>query len=659
MRGRPRSLQKTRPDDEDAPPIAQATLDKWALMLNEDEVDDEAFIAAFTIRAQENDEDGRVMATPFVLRPAQKRLHDLETKIEETSYAEIHVPKSRKEGVSSHSLARYGFARILRRAGFVVTVTAHKISATGVHRRLLRALCAQVDWDALAALGYEIVEDTAHAFALKHKNGLVSRVEFLTARSEGLGRGETPNVVLSTERPHYPKLAKQEFFSILSGIPKIRGNGWIDESTANGEGDEFHADCLRAREGKGVAKLLFIACFEHPLNYARFESDAHKESFKASIGDPAYGDDGEELRAKALCFDHQVASCGLNEEEAEAKSWEFLHWRRIEIDTGCRGSVENFHQERPTHLSEAFLGTGRPVFDHRILRTWDDLADAKQRAGSLGRLDDREDGIVFTELPLSPIRVYKRPAAQATYCFGMDVAGGRQFVSGSGKSADWTVITIGDVYTGEIVAKFRDHVTTPEAARQLVLLARWYRCVELEEIARGYVELAGGYGDAVVAAVLEIEEGEYADCLLASVQGQSMKVKGQDETIYGFKSSKQGKAVLKLRGEEFVNQELGAWDPKKPLRPCPFDRDTLDEMKLYSYDEHGAMAASSGHDDCVIAFLLMLQSRANLFASGGVPTQTKAKKKAEETDPLTLALLKQREDAAKPRRQASPLGSAF
>lgn len=610
--------------------VSPADVEKWKLLLDETKIDDEAFLSNFTIRSKEPDAKGRVKKVQFTLLPAQKRLHQLEDEVEFglEEYLELHVPKSRQHGVSSHTVARYGFTRILRRAGYVVTMTAHKVAATQVHRRLLRALCRQVDWNALAALGFLIEEDTAHAFAVKHPNEMVSRIEFLTARSEGLGRGEAPNCIISTERPHYPKAAKEDFFSILGGMATVRGNCWIDESTANGEGDEFHEDCKRARDGVGIGRLLFLAAYENPLSYRPFTDDAEHTAFVAKIGEPAYGDIGEEVNARAICAKYLIEEFEIDFDAADEKALQFLNWRRFKIDASYRGSIDAFHQEEPLTLDEAFLGSGRPVFDHRLLNSWADAADRLTRSGVKGSLSvDAKEKIVFTETMAGHVTVYRKPEKSHVYCFGNDVALGREFVSGTGKSADWTVITVDDARTGKTVAKLRAHITTPETARNLVRLARWYHLDE--ELARGLVELGGGYGDAVVQSVLEMDEGQWVGCLMSSPPTETQRAKGFTAEIIGFKASRQGKATLKNRGEEFL-AEIGHYKEPLPGEPAivsPFDRETLDELKLYSYDERGGMQASSGHDDCVIAKLLALQARWKRFTSGEVPLSSKVPKK--------------------------------
>ena len=46
---------------------------------------------------------------------------------------------------------------------------------------------------------------------------------------------------------------------------------------------------------------------------------------------------------------------------------ETLKWRRQTIDVQCNGDIELFRQEYPCNASEAFLTTGRSVFDKKAL----------------------------------------------------------------------------------------------------------------------------------------------------------------------------------------------------------------------------------------------------------------------------------------------------
>ena len=616
-------------------------------------MDDRTFLELFRIRTEDTDEHGMPAVVPFHLRSVQVDLHELEDRCEfvDRTFTQVHVPKARKHGVSTHSIARYGFARILRRPGYETTQVAQSIAATSSHRATLEYLYAQVDWAALRELGYVLVESTRRTVAIRHPNGLVSKVTLLTARSDGLGRGGTPNAVLSTERPFYPRKAREDFSGILGSLRKVRGNAWVDESTANGE-DEFYDDVMRARDRRGIAKLLFFPAYRHELNYLPFENDAARAAFVEKLGDPYYGEREEEalVRGRVVAFQRRE---GLTPEAADLKALDFLHWRRLEVDTTCRGSIDYLKRENPTILEEAFVGSGKPVYRVDILRTWGDAAQAYQRSGTTGRVREVENGdIKFEPHHGSGLIVLEPPRKELVYAFGCDVASGRRFQSGTGISADFSVLNMKDVYSGRTVAKLRDHIGTMELARQLVWLCRWY-CDADEEPAQGLVELGGGYGDAVVAAVLEIENGAWSHVLMTTTTDVRSRVGHEQEILYGFSASRQGKGVLAARMEAFINEEVGFYRPPNPGEleaACPWDAETLSELKRYHYNERGGMEAVTGFDDAAVAEMLAIHARARRLNDGDIPAPSPVKPRKLESD-ARRALRAQDEKASRKETQ--------
>jgi hypothetical protein len=147
--------------------------------------------------------------------------------------------------------------------------------------------------------------------------------------------------------------------AVLNMIPNSPETGMILQSTANGVGGEFYNLCQKARDpnNEGGWEFLFFGWLEHPP-YRTELTLAEKAKLQASL-------DAEE---KLLMTMHGA-------------TLEQLAWRRHQIHTELRGDVDLFHQEFPTTPEEAFLASGRPVFDHR------DLARHPVMKGSSGELE--------------------------------------------------------------------------------------------------------------------------------------------------------------------------------------------------------------------------------------------------------------------------------
>lgn len=185
-----------------------------------------------------------------------------------------------------------------------------------------------------------------------------STVEVMVAGNVGSGRSFTPNFLHASECAFYPD-AETLMLGILQGVPD-QGSMVFLESTANGMGNWFHKKWVDSQNGKGDFEGNFYPWQDHRPYRREFVSDKEKARFLDSMT--------EKERGLANLF-------GLDLEQ--------LYWRRKTLEGKCSGDEKKFQQEYPMTPEEAFIASGRTVFDadgiQAMLKHAQDLEPAVQK----------------------------------------------------------------------------------------------------------------------------------------------------------------------------------------------------------------------------------------------------------------------------------------
>lgn len=157
--------------------------------------------------------------------------------------------------------------------------------------------------------------------------------------------------------------------SMMQAISDKADTMIVLESTANGQGNFFHEQWLRAKSGEIDFIPLFFGWNEFPAYQRDFESEAHRNVFK-----------------KAMSPEEHVLR------KQYKLSYKQLHWRRWKIKNYCGGNLNKFRQEYPINDEEAFIGSGVSFFDKEIMRENTSRMCTK---GERGRLEETKQGLVF------------------------------------------------------------------------------------------------------------------------------------------------------------------------------------------------------------------------------------------------------------------------
>lgn len=206
---------------------------------------------------------------------------------------------------------------------------------------------------------------------------LDSEVKVKTAgvSGEGTGRSDTINILHVTELAFWND-ARQSLLGILQAVPDAPNTLVALESTANGIGDEFYnrwqkvySDPDRIEIIPNIAwrsktsrfVCIFISWLIDDEYTLAFDNDEVKSDFSRSINETE-----KVLTKYGATFEH-------------------LNWRRFAIEDKCGGDTELFKQEYPSTPEEAFLVSGRPVFD--VLKCQMNQIQARQSTFKRGNLD--------------------------------------------------------------------------------------------------------------------------------------------------------------------------------------------------------------------------------------------------------------------------------
>lgn len=253
-----------------------------------------------------------------------------------------------------------------------------------------------------------------------------SRYYVGTAGSRKFGRGD------DVTGAHFSEYAHWEKPDVVNGIEEAltENADILIETTANGP-NFAKADWERSKRSENRYRAIFIPWTAHEAYSADY----------ANLG--VISEEEQRLRSVGVT-PGQIA------------------WRRQKLID--MRDPRLFPQEYPLTDDEAFLSSGRPVFDPiALLQARAKISPAAHR----GNLIERSGRIEFCPDPRGELEIWKVPDQNHVYGIGGDIAEGLEH--GAYSAAE--VIDLGE---GEQVAEWHGHIAPDRFADILDLLSRWY-----------------------------------------------------------------------------------------------------------------------------------------------------------------------------------------
>jgi hypothetical protein len=487
--------------------------------------DDYKFYAkhAIKIRTKSNE------IKPMVLNAAQEKLHEaIEAQRATTGKVRIIILKARQQGFSTYVHGRMYWTLSQRKArkGLVV---AHQADSSRTlfdmykrtHKEMNDLLRPSTAYSSRKELVFEKLD---------------TGIQVATAGGDGIARGETFSDAHLSEVAFWPKAtAAENLNALLQSIPNTPDTSVYVESTANGMSGVFYDLWKGAVSGENGFIPFFSPWFDSP-EYIEEVPPGFERTYEE-----------EEL----------VSLYNLSDEQ--------LMFRRRKI---AQNGKEKFQQEYPSNADEAFIASGRPVFNPEQIHTM--LHESKSPMYRMAL-----EGHTFEKHPRGELRVWHERDFDERYYIGADVAIGIQ-------NGDYSVAQILDGQK-RLVASWRGHVHPDYFADVLYALGNYYNeaRIVVENNNHGLLTaIRLGRDLAYPNTYTEVGEGQLSD---------------KDSFVIGFRTSVKTKPLIidRLRaalreGEMHIEDEA-----------------TLREMLSFIVTESGSMEAEEGcYDDCVMSLAL-------------------------------------------------------
>jgi hypothetical protein len=464
--------------------------------------------------------------TPLVLNPVQERFNRLiEGQLKETGKVRAIILKARQQGLSTYVSAwsYWWLSQHQAQKGLVATHVADSTRALfDMYKRIHVNVPVMLKPSTSASSRTEIVFDK-----------LDSGVIVATAGGKGVARGETLTVAHLSELGFWPPAtAKDNLNAIFQAIPENPGTAVFIESTANGLSGPFAEIWKGACSGENGYIPFFSAWFETPEYRVTVDQD-----FELTLEE-------EDL----------VREYGLDKEQ--------LLFRRQKI---AQNGAEMFRQEYPADPDEAFISSGRPVFNP------DQVAELLKYAPEPLYQMVVEKGSV-EEHPRGELKVYLERDLGEEYTIGGDVAIGI-------RGGDYSVAQILDSKMRQ-VAVWRGHVQPDYFAVILEALGFYYNTALIapERNAHGLLTAIKLGRDLLYPRVwTDVTEGQLSD---------------RDSINIGVLTTSRTKPLIIDRLRAALREgELTL-----------YDKTTLRELLSFVVTESGSMEAEPGcFDDCIMA----------------------------------------------------------
>lgn len=478
---------------------------------------------------------------PLVFNRVQRRFAKMiMDQMVTRGYVRMVVLKARQQGLST-VISAWQYWFLSQREAKKGLVMAHESEATNtllnmykrVHDNVPQLMRPHTKYNSKNELTFDVLD---------------SALRVATAGGRGVARGETLQVTHLSEVAFWPvAFANENFNGLIESVPDERDTAVFVESTAQGMTGKFRDLWVNAI---AMGYVQFFSSW--------FESDEYRTPIEVQFDRTPEED---ELAAKF----------GLDNEQ--------LNWRRKKI---AEKGLGLFKQEYPATPDEAFLSTGRPVFNPDYLheRLSSPIAPIKRMAvedvpgAPIGVLKDHPAGELFVYHELDP---------KEQYTIGADVGMGLRR-SGASRKDD----------SDPSVAQILDG--------QMRQVAVWRGIVHPDYFARILVALGYHYNSALIApernnhglvTCVKLRDLDYPYIYTDVAEGTLEPNK--DTINLGFFTSERTKPL--------IIDTLRSYDRNRDIQIS--DETTLREMLTFVVTESGKMQAEEGeHDDTVMALAI-------------------------------------------------------
>ena len=466
---------------------------------------------------------------PLTLNPAQEILDAAVSKqMKAEGKIRIIILKARQQGLSTYTGGYLYFSVSQQKARKAMVITHHADSTRALfdmtkryHENCPEALKPHTKYSSRKEISFDVL-DSSYVVA--------------TAGGDSVGRGETLTHVHCSELAFWPKNTAPDIWNgLIQAVPNTENTAVFVESTANGVSGVYYDLWRGAVEGKNGFVPVFIPWFT----------------------DPTYREEAPDNFERTPEEEELCETYDLDNEQ--------LMFRRRKV---AQNGIDLFKQEYPSEPDEAFLTTGRPVFNlEQLTKALNTTRDVEQRLA----LEAGE----FAENNRGELTTYRKLVPGEQYVIGADVAMG---------------INNGDYSVAQVLDSKKRQVAT------------WRGRVHPDYFAEILQALGFYYNEALI-----IVENNGHGILTCTRLGKD----------YAYPNFYTEVVIDKLTDKETVKLGFTTTAKTKPLiideLRADFrddaielnDKVTIREMLTYVVSQSGAMEAEHGcYDDCVMSLAL-------------------------------------------------------
>jgi hypothetical protein len=507
--------------------------------------------------------DGKLV--PFHMNPMQEKSEQLiyENQISKNKPVRVIWLKARQHGISTYCEAKI-FKKTATNPFRNALIVAHEDKATQnlfamsklYYEELPPILRPMKKYSNESAL---VFENPTNDENVKYDNpGLRSKITIATAKNVDTGRSSMIQSLHASEVAFWDD-PETLMTGILQCVPDLPNTEVYIESTANGVGGWFYDLWQKAVKGENDYLPIFLAWFENPEYSKPFASETEREKFIESVENITKDNNGNDVRTEEwnLMKNHNL-------------TYEQLNWRKWCINNKLNGDIELFRQEYPSTADEAFIVSGRPVFNITALNRYRSKIKKPIMTGYIidGKFVEDENGY---------ISIWKKPEADKFYIIGGDVAEGLA-------TGDYSCLMLLD--------------------EELDLCASWHGHTDPDLFGDEAIKLAKYYNDAYIG----VESNNHGLTTLRSITNKEYwnvyyqktydKIADQITQKLGWNTNRRTKPLMINKLSEFIRENyLGIyWDT------------LINELFTYVIEEDGTTNAQQGsHDDTIMALAIALQ----------------------------------------------------
>lgn len=423
----------------------------------------------------------------------------------------------------------------------------------GMYAKMLEHYPAELwDGDGTAAGSEPAFKAYERMQNVRQITGRGCRVTVTSAESQDAVRGADLAMAHLTETAFWRRTPRRDpddmMRTICGSVAEVPLSLIAIESTANGVGNFFHTEWLRAVAGTSDKMAIFVPWYEI-------------EIYRAPVTD-----------ATALLASLTEYERRLWADPSIPVTLEQLQWYHDKA-AGFR-SLQQMQAEFPTTADEAFANTGSNVFDAAaVARMRDNLPTVAPEVGEI-------DGGTFCADAKGSFQMWQRPVTGTEYVVAVDIGGLTD-------RADWSVVAVltRNAEAPTVVAQWRGHIDHDLLAGRAVDIARYFNnaCLIIESNS--------------------LESGRDADAGAADGLSVLARIRRQYVNLYCRESfdavrQRSGSRVgfhTNRRTKPLLIDTLIAYVRDGRLHEA--DPGACDELSTYIRTQSGGYEASLGHHD--------------------------------------------------------------